>query len=857
MKRYDNILELLDNSKGYHTALLSTFSIDIDFFERKFLYTFIKNGIRSIAVYCDANEWNKAVASANGEAFGRQYTVNPIALPATYHPKVILLLGDDKARLILGSANLTRSGQLYNNEVFNYVDYDKNDQKYRDIIYAAILFFKHSNGLVAYSDENIISQLKNLGYNRESDKNGELFFMDSFDKSIVDQVKTVISDTVLHINICAPYYDNELTAFETLKKQFPDATFNIFLQYQKSTFPENKYRGSNIDKVLVFDSLDAPGKENNHFYHGKVFSFDTAENTYILFGSSNCTSSALTKSVSDNGNYECDILVKGSSGSFNAFAESFKIKENLPAEAHLMRFESKKRTDYSFSYSKDLGDTVELYFSYPRIMPDVEIEYKYVDSEGEETVLSLDYCYKDEKLVATINKTNLGNTIFNVIVCGEIIVCWFIDKSALRLFRSQTSVKKLLTYNEHLELEEDDAILLENLDRITELIDLDDERAADDDLVSKTIVRETDNAEDDDESEDAEDIDRVVTVVLSDEDYLQQNQFRTARKMQSDIVRNFTGGRLQRTAVLGNNQNSETKKKNRNDKEDDEVETPEIIRRRSILLNRVRLRINKLKKYLENRKGSFEKCYKDVFYLLWFLDEPRLKFSKNNGLTNAEILDHKKSLLETLVKKMTKEATVDEKIISDVLYSIVIIHNQADKLDSLDEIGEFETTNKNMIRDINKKFKIKQNYEDILDRYSFLDNIEDKDRLVRIAGNYINSLFGFFDYNELQSWLKSTYGIKSGINIINGKAIVTIYSQNMGNPDESVLTEIRRYSNNVEPISQIEMTIKNANIIPSIKLMSATHLLLVDAYKMTRVKSIYRYKDGNPVTYNDRKQFWV
>ena len=53
--------------------------------------------------------------------------------------------------------------------------------------------------------------------------------------------------------------------------------------------------------------------------------FKTENESFILYGSANCTKSALLKS--DNGNTECDVLERGSLNEFDYFFENFEVKE--------------------------------------------------------------------------------------------------------------------------------------------------------------------------------------------------------------------------------------------------------------------------------------------------------------------------------------------------------------------------------------------------------------------------------------------------------------------------------------------------------------------------------------------------
>ena len=129
-----NLLQILQTSVGYDIALLTTFNFDIRLFEQAILNSLFANNVRKISVYVDAEELTKSLQSVRTCQIGRKYVVNPIRINSTFHPKVVLLLGEKKARLILGSSNITTPGYTTNNEVFNFIDYTDKDPQYLDLI---------------------------------------------------------------------------------------------------------------------------------------------------------------------------------------------------------------------------------------------------------------------------------------------------------------------------------------------------------------------------------------------------------------------------------------------------------------------------------------------------------------------------------------------------------------------------------------------------------------------------------------------------------------------------------------------------------------------------------------------------
>ena len=112
---YFKALDEIKKSKGYETALLTTFNFDVGFFERSIVFPLYDNGTRDISVFVDSKELNKSLSGIRACQIGEKYMVHPIEMKGAFHPKLILLLGQSSAKLFIASANLTQTGYSYNN----------------------------------------------------------------------------------------------------------------------------------------------------------------------------------------------------------------------------------------------------------------------------------------------------------------------------------------------------------------------------------------------------------------------------------------------------------------------------------------------------------------------------------------------------------------------------------------------------------------------------------------------------------------------------------------------------------------------------------------------------------------------
>ena len=145
------LIEEITKSKGYSIALFTTFNFEIEFFERAILGRLYDNGIRKVSLFVDADEFEKSLKSIDATraniSLGKKYIVSPVSIHGAFHPKMVLLLGERKAKLIVASSNITTNGYEKHNEVYNVIDFSEKEKEYQDVIVAAINSFIAMNKL--------------------------------------------------------------------------------------------------------------------------------------------------------------------------------------------------------------------------------------------------------------------------------------------------------------------------------------------------------------------------------------------------------------------------------------------------------------------------------------------------------------------------------------------------------------------------------------------------------------------------------------------------------------------------------------------------------------------------------------
>jgi hypothetical protein len=143
--KFLDILSLFDGEPA-SLAVLSTFDVNADFFERRLLRCPALSKARRILVFMDAGQWFNLIRQDVPARFlNRRYLVVPVRpSQGVFHPKLNLLVTEHGAQVQCGSNNLTRAGCSSNLELVNalQVDPDLASEEGIRLAQESLAFFK-------------------------------------------------------------------------------------------------------------------------------------------------------------------------------------------------------------------------------------------------------------------------------------------------------------------------------------------------------------------------------------------------------------------------------------------------------------------------------------------------------------------------------------------------------------------------------------------------------------------------------------------------------------------------------------------------------------------------------------------
>lgn len=363
----ENILTLI-GSRRYHSCILTTFSFDFYFFEMKAMKWLRSCGVRNINVFIDGHYYSELMKQATGEEMQLTagYSLYPVFQKSIFHPKIWMLFGDKEGLLIVGSGNLTNSGNGNNDEIWGAFHFDIRSTENSPIFSAAWNYLsmlsatvrgqmneKTTRWIVEHSKWlNELPKVKPFQFSNTSQKEKVAFLFNSETSSIWKELsKHISNEKVIEITSISPFYDINGKVLQELKSIFPSAAINVVLdesglipsamQVSKG-FTFYDWRDAGVSKVQYAKSENAKSK-----LHGKIIHFKTKSGReFCLFGSANVTPEGLGL-AGKNSNAEVSLLIQSEKG---GLLNELGIK--------LKSGNSKKLSDFKASATKSIYETV-------------------------------------------------------------------------------------------------------------------------------------------------------------------------------------------------------------------------------------------------------------------------------------------------------------------------------------------------------------------------------------------------------------------------------------------------------------------------------------------------------------------
>ena len=345
---------LFDDFKqgGYHSSILSTFSVDPAFYDSSLQLRLRGMGCQNNLLIADASMLDQSLETIP-DAFqhaGRKYLVAPIATTACFHSKLALRYGKAKARLIIGSANVTAAGWAGNLEMVSALTWQARDTGDDNEISRTLIVRAHKwlSALLEENDDSKLAYKLELIHSQSPWINDEMLEGDnpfrlsdgseidlllsdpSSTAGLGDRMLSFIDEPIERLTIISPYWDEQLSALKRLSGEAGDPDLRIFLSLNnRNASRSSTFLVTAIGDLLSpkFHPIGSAGDVTDRFLHAKMFLFHGQDHDFLFLGSANCTVAALGVPGRSGTNHECLLYRKLPRGTVKKLLKlSFKSK---------------------------------------------------------------------------------------------------------------------------------------------------------------------------------------------------------------------------------------------------------------------------------------------------------------------------------------------------------------------------------------------------------------------------------------------------------------------------------------------------------------------------------------------------
>lgn len=282
-------------------AVVLTFGQDLAFFERAVLGVLSQTKAR-ITLVGDARMVEHDPYSVRRA--GTAYLPGLAVHHGAFHPKMMLLVSDDRATVCIGSGNLTLSGWQGNDEIWSIHTFDADDRGPVASQTAAWLTDLSAEPgplrlSVGVADRLLqaASKLKEFG---SEGRVGDARLISSLVRPIVEQLpEGPVEELVLY----APYHDRRGLAVEALLDRFEPRLVRLAFQARHTSLDGERTANILGERGIPVAIDDRP------FRHGKLIEWtDSYGGRTALTGSPNLSDVALLRSAVGGGNVELAVL---------------------------------------------------------------------------------------------------------------------------------------------------------------------------------------------------------------------------------------------------------------------------------------------------------------------------------------------------------------------------------------------------------------------------------------------------------------------------------------------------------------------------------------------------------------------
>jgi phosphatidylserine/phosphatidylglycerophosphate/cardiolipin synthase-like enzyme len=287
------------NGFPHSLAVYLTFTLDREVIEK-----IAENSYGNIVILHDfrqgvslKNNWNNRIICIPVNAH-RQHMQN------CFHSKLALLKGDDKAKVLLGSANLSKDSFSREKEICFEADIDFNSGFYKSIInyIQSLIPNTHTSTDVL---SNVVNKFR-FSNEKEVQHSGISFVSNLLNSSISDKIRNhLLPNEKPIVKIASPFLsDNFKDQFIEFIEQVNPKEIQLFLR-------KNYPVPAKLKSFHALKLFQPKSRSTRNGFHAKLISIEYSNKEIVFIGSANFSQQGFFQNLNQGANEECGIIISG------------------------------------------------------------------------------------------------------------------------------------------------------------------------------------------------------------------------------------------------------------------------------------------------------------------------------------------------------------------------------------------------------------------------------------------------------------------------------------------------------------------------------------------------------------------
>lgn len=300
-----DLLEAISSAKDVTNAVILTHNIDFVFVQTVVLSAFRRCGHPTITIFADSRCAAESFAHQKTVLtnLGVRYRVVPVEMDPgfRFHPKAVLLSGEQAATLLVGSGNLTFGGWRENGEIWTRFESESDGAApflaFKNYLAAVIERVALPEAVRAEIEEAFDPRSKSWTSTEDGSANALVGRVGSGSALLERMLEAGGNNPIDELLVCAPYFDDDGIALRELVTRVGANRTTVFCQAGRSTLQERAW--TPIAARARLQSIDftrpvSSGKGRSAFVHSKFYGLQRENEVIVLSGSANCSRAALT-----------------------------------------------------------------------------------------------------------------------------------------------------------------------------------------------------------------------------------------------------------------------------------------------------------------------------------------------------------------------------------------------------------------------------------------------------------------------------------------------------------------------------------------------------------------------------------